>query len=186
MLKILAYFLRNMQTLGVNNSSILTIKNAEFSGYYFQTNLNIWEDFQICISVPLTAYSMSETLFKCFWCTMNMSLFNAMFLMLRFLFRCLYCQYFEQISRLDLLFTCYQFCIESRRSHRGVVYKRCSLKLSNIYRKTSVLGSLFNKFVGLQVFHYIKQRFQHRYFLPNLQKILKTPILKNICERLLL
>ena len=127
MLKILAYFLRNMQTLGVNNSSILTIKNAEFSGYYFQTNLNIWEDFQICISVPLTAYSMSETLFKCFWCTMNMSLFNAMFLMLRFLFRCLYCQYFEQISRLDLLFTCYQFCIESRRSHRGVVYKRCFL-----------------------------------------------------------
>ena len=29
------------------------IKNAEFSGYYFQTNLNKWGDFQICISVPL-------------------------------------------------------------------------------------------------------------------------------------
>ena len=29
------------------------IKNAEFPGYYFQTNLNKWGDFQICISVPL-------------------------------------------------------------------------------------------------------------------------------------
>ena len=38
----------------MNNSRILTIKNAEFLGYYFLTNLNIWEDFQICISVPLT------------------------------------------------------------------------------------------------------------------------------------
>ena len=29
------------------------IKNAKFSGYYFDMNLNIWGDFQICISVPL-------------------------------------------------------------------------------------------------------------------------------------
>ena len=30
------------------------IKNAKPSGYYFYMNLNIWGDFQICISVPLT------------------------------------------------------------------------------------------------------------------------------------
>ena len=42
-----------MQTLRVNNSKILTIKNPKFSGYYFYTNLNVWGDFQICISVPL-------------------------------------------------------------------------------------------------------------------------------------
>ena len=42
-----------MQTLLVNNSKILTIKNAKLSGYYFYMNLNIWGDFQICISVPL-------------------------------------------------------------------------------------------------------------------------------------
>ena len=30
------------------------IKNATFSGYYFYMNSNIWWDFQICISVPLT------------------------------------------------------------------------------------------------------------------------------------
>ena len=28
------------------------IKNAKPSGYYFYMNLNIWGDFQICISVP--------------------------------------------------------------------------------------------------------------------------------------
>ena len=41
------------QTLRVNNSRILIIKNAKPSGYYFYMNLNIWGDFQICISVPL-------------------------------------------------------------------------------------------------------------------------------------
>ena len=34
------------------------IKNAKFSGYYFDMNLNIWEDFQICISVPLRELSL--------------------------------------------------------------------------------------------------------------------------------
>ena len=38
----------------MNNSRILIIKNAKPSGYYFYMNLNIWGDFQICISVPLT------------------------------------------------------------------------------------------------------------------------------------
>ena len=36
------------------------IKNAKFSGYYFDINLIIWRDFQICISVPLT-YSNNKT-----------------------------------------------------------------------------------------------------------------------------
>ena len=43
-----------MQTLRVNNSRILTIKNAKLSGHHFYMNLNIWGDFQIYISVPLT------------------------------------------------------------------------------------------------------------------------------------
>ena len=37
----------------MNNSRILTTKNAKFSGYYFNVNLNIWGDFQFCTSVPL-------------------------------------------------------------------------------------------------------------------------------------
>ena len=49
----LAYFLRKIQDLLVNNSRILTIKNAKFTAYYFYMNLNIWLYFQICINVPL-------------------------------------------------------------------------------------------------------------------------------------
>ena len=47
----------------MNNSRILTIKNANISGYYFYMNFNIWEDFQICISIPL----MFLKLFWKFW-----------------------------------------------------------------------------------------------------------------------
>ena len=35
------------------------IKNAKFSGYYFDMNLIIWGDFQICISVPLRDISLA-------------------------------------------------------------------------------------------------------------------------------
>ena len=60
------------------------------------------------------------------------------------------------------------------------------LKLCNIYGKLPVLGSLFSKVVGLLGCSYIKKGLQHRCFLPNLQKDLRIPFLKNICERLLL
>ena len=53
MLKKLAYFLKNLQTSRANNSRILSIKNAKFSGYCFYININTYRDFQICISVPL-------------------------------------------------------------------------------------------------------------------------------------
>ena len=36
------------------NNLRITIKYAKFSGYHFYINLNIWGDFQIYISVPLT------------------------------------------------------------------------------------------------------------------------------------
>ena len=32
------------------------VKNGNLSGFYFYINLNIREDFQICISVPLRSY----------------------------------------------------------------------------------------------------------------------------------
>ena len=48
-----AYFLRKIQTLRVNNSTILRIKNAKFSGYCFHMNPNIQWNFQICVSVSL-------------------------------------------------------------------------------------------------------------------------------------
>ena len=38
----------------MNNSRILRINNAKLPGYYFDNNYNIWRDFQIYISVPLS------------------------------------------------------------------------------------------------------------------------------------
>ena len=38
----------------MNNSRILRIQNATFSGYYFYMDIKMLIDFQICISVPLT------------------------------------------------------------------------------------------------------------------------------------
>ena len=49
----LAYFLTDLSNSRANNSRILRIKNAKFSGYCFDINTNIYGDFQICISVPL-------------------------------------------------------------------------------------------------------------------------------------
>ena len=43
----------------MNNSRNLTIKNAKLSQNNFYMILNIWRDFQICISVPLRYHSMS-------------------------------------------------------------------------------------------------------------------------------
>ena len=37
-----------VQTLRVNNSKILRIQNAKFSGYCFYMNTKKWRDFQIC------------------------------------------------------------------------------------------------------------------------------------------
>ena len=40
---------------------ILSIKNVKFSGYYFYMSSNIQEDFQICISVPLTSRELGTS-----------------------------------------------------------------------------------------------------------------------------
>ena len=47
---------------------------------------------------------------------------------------------------------------------------------------TPVLESLLNKFASLQICNFIKKRLQHRSFPV---KFARTPILKNICELLL-
>ena len=44
----------------------------------------------------------------------------------------------------------------------------------------------FYKVASLQACNVIKKRFLHRYFPRKYEKYLKIPILKNICERLLL
>ena len=71
------------------------------------------------------------------------------------------------------------------RKQRPEVFcrKRCLQKFRKFHRKTPVLESLFN---AAQACNFIKKRLQHRYFPVKFAKFLRTPILKNICERLLL
>ena len=66
--------------------------------------------------------------------------------------------------------------------------KRAVLKnFLNIHRKTPVLEPLSNKFAGLQACNLIEKRLQHRCFPVNIENFLRIlPIMKNICEQLLL
>ena len=44
----------------------------------------------------------------------------------------------------------------------------------------------FNKVAGLKICNFIEKKLQHRHFPAKLAKFLRVPILKNICEWLLL
>ena len=57
----MAYFLGNLPTSRTNNSRIFRITNAKFSRYCFYTNTNLKENFQICISVPLSEKKTLES-----------------------------------------------------------------------------------------------------------------------------
>ena len=54
------------------------------------------------------------------------------------------------------------------------------------HRKTPLLESLFKNIAGLKACNFINERLQHRCFPDNIVKFLRTSILKNICEGLLL
>ena len=45
-------------------------------------------------------------------------------------------------------------------------------------------GLFFTKVAGHQACNFVKKRLQHRYFLANIRKFIRRPILKNICKRL--
>ena len=138
-----------------------------------------------CASL-LTTCGMSKTLFKCFlvcyehvfvYCDVFAATISFSMYLLWILNRFHTLIYFYLLSVLSWV---------QKMPPEVSFKKRCPLKLRNIFRKTLVLGSLFNKVVGLQDCKYIKKRLQHRCFVRNLPKCLRTPFLKNICERLLL
>ena len=56
----------------------------------------------------------------------------------------------------------------------------------NILRKTPVLEALFDTIPRFQVCNFIKNRLQHSFFHANFEKLLRTYILKNIYERVIL
>ena len=63
---------------------------------------------------------------------------------------------------------------------------RCSWMIHKIHSKKPVLESLFNKVAFLKTCNFIKEDSNAVAFLWNLQNLLGTIILKNICECLLL
>ena len=77
-------------------------------------------------------------------------------------------------------------CLNSRRSHQRCSIEKAVLKDFAIFTaKKPVLGSLFNRVGGFKT-NFLKKRLQHRCFHVNIAKFLRTPILKNIYEQLLL
>ena len=68
-----------------------------------------------------------------------------------------------------------------------VFYKKSSFFLSFAKFAGKHCWSLScNEFAGLRPATLLKRRLQHRCFAVNIAKLLRTPILKNICERLFL
>ena len=64
--------------------------------------------------------------------------------------------------------------------------KTCSEIFQIFHRETPVLESFVNKAAGLRACNFIKRRVRHRYFPVKFAKLLRIPILKNICEQLYL
>ena len=72
-----------------------------------------------------------------------------------------------------------------RSSHRRCSIKKAILKHFVIFTgKHLCRGLFFNKDAGHQACNFIKKRPQHRYFLANIGKFIRRPILKNISKRL--
>ena len=80
----------------------------------------------------------------------------------------------------------YHLIRDQKQSPGGVLKKRCSWIFRKIYRKISVLESLFNKVVGLRLATLLKKRLQQRCFPVNFAKFLRTPSLVEHLRWLLL
>ena len=61
----------------------------------------------------------------------------------------------------------------------------CSEEFRNIHKKTAVLESYFKKIAYLKVCNFLKKGAKHRCFPVNIAKFLRTLILKNIFEKML-
>ena len=73
----------------------------------------------------------------------------------------------------------------SEQYNEQVFYKKVALKKFAIFTGTHLYWSpIFNKNADLLSSNLIKKRIQHSCFPLNIAKFLRTPILKNVCERL--
>ena len=87
-----------------------------------------------------------------------------------------------------LLSNCKGFFANKSRTLLRSSLRRSSVK--KVVRKNVTnffsIKPLFNKIAGLQDFNFTKIRLQHKCFPVKFATYLRTPILKNICQRLLL
>ena len=83
---------------------------------------------------------------------------------------------------------CYVILFSSLYKNSRSSHSRRSIKnlLKITHRKVTVLESLFSKVASFLDCNVIKKRLQDRSFFVNIAKFLRTTVLKNICERLLL
>ena len=61
-----------------------------------------------------------------------------------------------------------------------VIFSKFCKKFRSRHQKCSTKKHV--KVAGLKVYNFIKMRLQNRCFPVNIAKLLRTPILKNICE----
>ena len=75
--------------------------------------------------------------------------------------------------------------IATRSSHWRCSVKKVFLKILQISQENTYVRVLFYKVAGLRDWNFIEMRLQHRCFPVKFAKFLRTPILKNISERLI-
>ena len=117
----------------------------------------------------------------------NLIFFQFECIIVYFLY-CLACLHKKQnVAYATSIFSSFSISIKSHICSVVCIALSISIqnKKSHIQKKMS-MKSLFYKVVGLQVCNFIKKRLQHRCFPVKFAKVLRTPILENICERLLL
>ena len=68
----------------------------------------------------------------------------------------------------------------------GSSHRRCSIKRAVLKFAIFTHGNTCVGVSETEACNFIKKRLQHRFFPVNITKFLRTPILKNMCERLLL
>ena len=119
--------------------------------------------------VSISSWQKLGSLLHFIWSFRKMS-HNYSFVVLKYLF-------WNELTFLftyDVIITFYQ-----KQPFADFLQKMCFYIFCSIHRKTSVLESLL-------ACKFIKKRLQHRCFLANIAKFLRTAFLKNFSERLLL
>ena len=97
-----------------------------------------------------------------------------------FVFSCEFCEISENTfftEHLQSTATAYKKQIQKQPPK--VLYENAVLRNFAIFTGKHLCWSLF-------LINFIKKRLQHRYFPENIVELLRTPIMKSICERLLL